>query len=192
MPLETDMVLYKSSGDGPFGSVLVPRNAAWLGAKLNEAATVWSLLADDNDHLVCPFENTQLVYIGLEKILVGTPPQTNITREQGGTTDADHPNTGLVLPDFATMPASSKILDITVGAEGNGKSVTAIRCVGMPGPGDFIIEINGAVVATPISSLDHQEVFWPWTGSELTTGNTIEIWVMNFYPECLFRAEVIR
>lgn len=192
MALEDTMVLYKSSGDGPFGSVLVPRNAAWLGAKLDEAATTWSLLADDNDHLDCPFSASQLVWVGIEKILCGTPPQTNITREQGGTADADHPNTGLVLPDYATIPASSKILDITVGAEGNGKSVTAIRCVGMPGPGDFIIDINGTVVATPISSLDHQEVFWPWSGSELVTGNTIKIYVMNFYPESLFRAEVIR
>lgn len=192
MALEDTMVLYKSSGAGPFGSVLVPRNAAWLDAKLALGATSWSLLADDSDYLDCPFAIDQYVYIGLEKIKCGTPPQTNITRAQGGTDDANHPNTSLVLPDYATIPASAKILDITVGAEGNAKSVTAIRCVGMPGPGNFIIDINGTIVATPVSSLDHQEVYWPWTGSELATGNTIKVYVMTFYPESLFRAEVIR
>ena len=192
MALEGTMVLYKSSGDGPFGSVLVPRNAAWLGAKLALGASSWSLIANDKDYLDSPFEADQYVYCGLEKIKCGATPQTDITRAQSGTDAANHPKLGLVMPDPATLPASSLILDITVEAGDNGKEVTAIRCVGMPGPGTFIIDINDTVIDTPITSLDHQETFWPWTGSTLTTGDTIKVNVINYYPESLFRASVIR
>lgn len=191
MALEDTMVLYQSSGDGPFGSVLVPRNSAWLNAKLDSEDTTWALLANDKDHLDCPFVNTQNVYIGLEKILVGDPPQTNITKAQGGTSDDDHPKNGLVMPDPAAIPASAEILDITVAAPQNGLIVSAIRCVSMPGPGMFIIDINGTIVGTPITSLDHQEAYWVWTGSALATDDVITVSVFNYYVESLFRVEVI-
>jgi len=190
--LEDTMVLYKSSGDGPFGSVLVPRNAARLEEKLDLGLGNWTLADDNYDHLDCPFSEDQYVWSGKEKIKCGDPPEDTIIRAQGGTADANHPKASFVFPDYATIPASSKILDITVGAEGNGLIVTAIRCVGFPGPGNFIIDINGTVIATPVSSLDHREVFWPWSGSVLSTGNTIKVFVINLEPECLFRAEVIK
>lgn len=184
MALQDTIILYKSEGDCYKGGVLVPRNAGQLAAKLDQGVASWSLETYLDEYAASPFAESDVVWIGKEKILVGSG--TGITRGHGGTTDADHNKGSVILPDAG----GEAILNKTVPAGDAGKTITGFRAGGNA-PAQFEILVNGALVGMPISTLYHQEVFFPWSGGVLTENDTLVIRVFNWYPESVFWAQVV-
>lgn len=178
MALENTMVISRSSGSGPNGKVLVAQNAAVLAAEMDASQTSWSVSLN-------PFAETDVVWIGAEKLTVGNPT-SNVSRGTGGTTPAVHPIESAVHPDGY----GTKILDYTAPAGDAGKTITAIRGDG-DAPGQFTVLVNSTVVAEFSTTELVKNGFWPWSGSTLQENDHIEVYVRNWYSAALYWAEIV-
>ena len=186
MALEDSIVLWQSAGDCHHGHVLVPRNSAQLGAKLSSGATTWQLRDySKHDDVGNPFTESDIVRIGKEKILVGSG--NNITRAQGGTVAAAHPDGATVYPDSD----GTLIFEHTIVGDDIGKTFTAFKGKGNT-RADFEIKINTTWIGPDKTTINEMGFFFPWSGSTpLAENDVIRCYVYNTLPEAEFWFGVI-
>lgn len=178
MALQDTMIIARSAGGGPNGKVAVAQNAAILAAAMDASQEVWTVSPN-------PFTNAQDVWIGEEKLTVGNPTSA-VARAQDGTTGVIHPIEAAIHPDgYGTL-----ILAYTAPAGDAAKTLTAVRGDG-DSPGQFTVVVNDEVVAEFSTTELVKNGFWPWSGSEITEGDTVKVYVRNWYGAALFWAELI-